>query len=185
MALLSRFFWWLLRSSPAGGGRAGGVLAVWLLYDRLYRALVVRPVTIRNGGMFEVERARRRGVPVLVLHLDNARLARAVLDPHRVIAEMRADVAALARRPDLIGDATALTGVSLFAAAARRLGFEVRPLPCTLANRILRYFLVGIAAIYHAEGWRGITKPERLWPGEVWMPIERLGYSGRRLVQQR
>lgn len=184
MALLARFFWWLIRASPAGGGRAGGVLRIWLAYDRLYRSLIIRPVPIRAGGMYEVERTRRHGVPVLVLHFDNARLGRSALDPHRVIAETRADLAALATRPDLVGDAVAITGVSIFGAGARRAGFEVRPLPRTFANRVLRYFLVGIAAIYHPRGWGALPRPASLWPFEVWMPMERLGYSARARVQR-
>ncbi len=180
MALLGRLLWRLLRSSPAGGGRAGGVLVVWLLYDRAYRALRVRAAPVRAGGILEFEPGRRWGLPVLRVHLDNARLARASIDPHRALAEMRADLAALAARPDVVGYARGIRGTTVFAPAARRLGFEVRPLPRTFANRALRYYLVGLAAIHHAEGWRGLRDPEALWPGEVWMPIEALGRRGGR-----
>ena len=171
--MLGRLFWWVLKRSPAGGGRAGGVLILWLLINRLYRTRF-RSISVRAGGVLEFRRAWRHGLPVLEVHLNNPVLASNSRDPHRWLAECRADLIALAARTDLIGNAKGISTVTIVAPATRRLGFEVRPVPRTFTNRVHRFFMVGTAAIHHPEGWRGIRHPEAHWLGEIWLPIEAL-----------
>lgn len=62
-------------------------------------------------------------------------------------------------------------GVTLFGEAARRLGFEVRPLPRTPWWRLVRFFLWGLRAVYHPGG-RGHKPPP--WPAEVWLGADTL-----------
>jgi hypothetical protein len=62
------------------------------------------------------------------------------------------------------------TGVTLFARAGPRLGFQVEPAPPTWYTRLQRFSFVGLIAIYHPLGWRMAERyRERAWPGRAWM----------------
>jgi hypothetical protein len=192
--LVSAFCWSLLRLSTAGGGRAVGTLSVWLAWERLtswwWRLRPVRP-----DGIFRYHLRAHHGPPVLLadgtlvrpgdrlieLHFDNRRLLRLATTPDwtpfvatrlaaedlRVLDRLLAD----GKLPEIV----ALHGVTLFARAGRRLGFEVHTLPRTPGWGLVRYFMVGLLAVYHPRGWEAA---ERLrwtaWPGELWMSRARL-----------
>jgi hypothetical protein len=183
------FPWVLLQLGRAGGGRACGVLSVWLGWEKLttwwWR---LRPV--RAGGLFLYRLTRHGGAPislsdgtivqpgdlVLDLHFDNRSLLRLVGTgdglPWGLMHVARQDLLALAEaaaREELPG-IRAIHGVTLFAPAGRRLGFEVRPLPRTLYWALVRFFMLGLLAVYHPAGRRRLNRrAARLWPGEVWM----------------
>lgn len=183
------FPWLLLRLGPAGGGRAFGVLSVWLGWEALtawwwrlrpirpgsvlrYRVLVHRgpPLSLADGTVV------RPGDRVVDLHLDNRALTRMLVEeratPWSLLRRLKEDLAALLRLGERgkLGEVRALYGMTLFAEPARRLGFEVRPLPRTWRWALVHFYLVGLVALYHPEGWRRAARlRDRLWPGQVWM----------------
>lgn len=184
----------LLRLGRAGAGQASGTLSVWLAWERLTRWWWgVRP--IRPGGILCYNVARYRGpattladgTPIrpgdrlVELHLDNRALARLTtagrLSPWSALALAARDLEALAgpiARGEL-GPVRALHGVTIFAQAARRLGFEVRPLPRTWVWRLVRFFLLGLLVIYHPAGWARLARLRaEVWPGEVWLSVAAL-----------
>ncbi|MDW7982635.1 MAG: hypothetical protein RMH81_07470 [Thermomicrobium sp.] len=189
MALLKELPWWLIRLGRVGGGRAIGVLAVWLGWERLTE-FVWRPRHVRPGGFFRYRIVRYRGPVttlrdgtriepgdlVVELHFDNRRLLTLWLAgaslPWEVVKLAREDLAELAARVERgeLGPVKALVGSTLFARAGRRLGFEVHPLPPTWYARLQRFFFVGLVAVYHPLGWRMAERyRERGWPGRAWM----------------
>lgn len=192
----------MLRLGRAGGGRAVGVLSVWLGWERL-TDWWWRLRTLRPGGIFRYRVATYRGRPVTLedgstirpgdqiidLHFDNRRLLQAAAaassTPWNLMRMAREDLRTLAELVDAgaLGEVRAVRGVTLFARAGRRLGFEVRPLPPTWYARLQRFFFVGLLAVYHPRGWQAAERlRERGWPGEVWMSRQRLLqlYSARR-----
>ncbi len=197
---LSRFAWLLLRLGKAGEGRAVGVLTVWSWWERLTTWWQhVRPV--QAGGVLRFNLTRYRGPDVVLrdgsvvhagdriveLHLDNrallARAAEARANPWSLVRAVDGDLEALRGRiaAGRLGEVRALHGVSLFARAGARLGFEVRPLPTTWQWTLVRFFFVGLVALYHHQGWKAASVAAGRWPGEVWMSraaLERR--SGRR-----
>ncbi|MCM8747913.1 hypothetical protein NET02_01995 [Thermomicrobiaceae bacterium CFH 74404] len=178
------------------------MLSVWLGWERLthwwwhtrplgpggifrYRLLVYTglPVTLRDGCTV------RPGHRIIDLHFDNRRLLRAAVEardkPWSLLRAAREDLQTLASLVGAgeLGEVRALRGVTLFARAGRRLGFEARPLPVTGTARLQRYFFVGLLAVYHPRGWQAAERfRERGWPGEAWMSRERLLdlYAARR-----
>lgn len=174
----------LLGFSRSGRGRAAGPLRVWLWWERLttwwWRLRPVRP-----GGLllYSVQRWKgptvrlrdgttvRPGDRIVELHLHNALLSGSGTDspwPH--LLTLRQDLAGLREllaRHRLV----AAHGVTLFGEAARRLGFEVRPLPPSPWWRLVRFFLWGLRAVYHPTG-RGHKPPP--WPVEVWCTVDTL-----------
>ncbi len=174
-----RFWQRLLGFARSGRGRAAGPLRVWLWWEWLTTGWWrLRPV--RRGGLllYSVQRWRGPSVPladgtvvrpgdrVLELHLDNTGFARWGIDaPWPYLRVLREDLVAV--RALLVRDALAAAhGVTVYAAGARRLGLEVRPLPRTPWWRLVRFFLWGLRAIYHPRG-RGTAPPP--WPVEVWL----------------
>ncbi|MCS7235120.1 MAG: hypothetical protein RMM30_03985 [Armatimonadota bacterium] len=168
----------------SGRGRAAGALRVWLWWEwlttRWWRLRPIRPgglllysvrrwkgptVRLRDGAVV------RRGDRVLELHLHNALFPRQATDsPWPYLAALREDLVALRHR--MAQDhAVAAHGVTVFAEPARRLGFEVRPLPRSPWWRLVRFFLWGLRAVYHPRG-RGHKPPP--WPAEVWLPLDTL-----------
>lgn len=188
MALLRRGvrLWQLLLGfSRSGRGQASGPLRVWLWWE--YSTTWwwgLRPV--RPGGLFLYSVQRWKGPPVQLpdgtrilpgdrvveLHLHNASLSRSGTDsPWRHLVVLRQDLRALQEL--LARDRLAAAhGVTVFGEAARRLGFEVRPLPRSHRWRLVRFFLWGLRAIYHPTG-RGHRAPR--WPAEVWFLPYRVG----------
>ncbi|HET9017193.1 MAG TPA: hypothetical protein VFN57_16435 [Thermomicrobiaceae bacterium] len=180
--------WLLLRLGRAGGGHAFGTLSVWYWYERLtMRLWHVRP--IRPGGMLMVSESRHHGPPVsledgtvihdgdgvIELHMDNDFIGRGLaadkLTPWRVLRTMNADLRALAAlvASGEFPDARAVHGVSLFAAGGARIGMELRDLPDTAYWHLVRYFMIGLLALHHPNGWSRVGHMRRTaWPQEVW-----------------
>jgi len=168
----------LLGFSRSGRGRAVGPLRVWLWWERLttwwWRLRPVRPgglllysVQVWKGPPVRLADGTevRPGDRVAELHLHNALFPRRATDspwPH--LATLRQDLDCL--RDLLARDRlVAAHGVTVFGEAARRLGFEVRPLPPSAWWRLVRFFLWGLRAVYHPTA-RGHRPPP--WPVEVW-----------------
>lgn len=97
--------------------------------------------------------------------------------PWELLRRARDDLTELAGRVTRgeLADVKALVGITLFARAGRRLGFEVHPLPSTWYSRLQQFFFVGLVAIYHPLGWHIAERyRERAWPGRAWMSIPQL-----------
>ena len=146
---------------------------VWTTWERIY--VFFRPVTpVAPGSLFSYHRMG----DVLELHLDGRALvevrARQGYTTYQLVRQLRAELAVLASRirsGELNGVAS-IKGVSLMGEAGRIFGFEVRPLPPTLGNRLERYFMVGLDAIYHPRGLR--EQAMKRWPTETTMTRETL-----------
>ncbi|HYL07673.1 MAG TPA: hypothetical protein VEU76_03940 [Candidatus Udaeobacter sp.] len=146
---------------------------VWTAWERLWLRLF--PVTpIKPGSVFAIRRDGR----VLELHLDGQRLAAMRRRPDysgfKVIHELRDDLRVIATRVRS-GELSGLEGIkgtSLMGAVGPVVGFEARPLPRTLHNRLEQYFMVGLDAVYHPGGLRRHSM--RRWPVESWMSAEEL-----------
>ena len=193
-AWLAQPFWWLIMRSPAGDGHAGGVLKVWTWWERLYlRRHHVRALGDRS--VLHVEVRRHRGATVTLadgtavqsrdriveLHLANSIVSpgaeAAGWSPFDVVSRARTDLGTLARlvAAGSLGEVAAVHGVSLIAPALARLGFEVTPLDRTAGARLLHFYLVGLLAVYHPEGWRSAGRArDGAWPAEAWMSTRRL-----------
>jgi hypothetical protein len=189
VAVLSGLPWALLRLGRAGGGRAVGVLSVWLGWERLTDWWwKLRP--LRSGGILRYRVVTYRGRPLTLddsctvhpgdlivdLHLDNRRVVQTLragsTTPWDLIRLARDDLQTLAGlvASGELGEARAVRGVTLFARAGKRLGFVARPLPTTSYTRLQRYFLIGLVAVYHLRGWKAAERlRERRWPEEAWM----------------
>lgn len=197
----SRVAWLILRLGPAGGGRAFGPLSFWFLWQCLTnRYYGTRPV--RPGALLRYAVRTYKGPPVRLsdgtdvlpgdriaeLHLDNGTLAaRLSTDAARGRATawtwlatrwVAEDLATLATSGRLAPQVKALRGVSLLARGSRRLGFEVRELPRSRWNSLVRFFMLGLLTIYHPNGRRRLRQAERdAHPAEVWL--------GRRTLEDR
>jgi hypothetical protein len=192
--------WQLLRLGWARGGRAAGVLDVWLGWERFLewrqRIRPVRPGAVlrysltRHRGRLAVLRdgtAVRRGDPIVELHFDNRRLVElmaAGTTPWVLLRLFRDDLSALRRAiaGGRLGRVMALHGVTMFAPATARLGFEVRPLRRTWRLALVRFFMAGLVVLYHPAGWSAARRHAGRWPAEVWMsaavPADRPGAGG-------
>jgi hypothetical protein len=179
--------WSLLRLGWARSGHAAGVLNVWLLVEHI-TAWRQRIRPIRPGAMLRYAPARHRGEPVelrdgtrisggdpiIELHFDNHRLvelSRTGTSPWPFVQHARDDLTELEKLLSNggVADAKALHGLTLFAAAGMRLGFEVRPLPRTWRFALERFFLAGLVVLYHPAGWKAAARHAPRWPGEIWM----------------
>ena len=197
--LLSEPFWWLITRSPAGGGRARGALIVWLWWERVY-VWRHHVKALRDRGVFRIELRHYRGAPhrfedgdevhsgdlIAELHLVNdvaaADAGSEEWNPFHELTKARADLDALARlvASGSLGSVTAVHAVALVAPALARLGFEVKPLVPTNGTRLLRFYLIGLLAIYHPDGWRAAGRARaRAWPSEAWMSTRTLVRSSR------
>lgn len=164
-----------------------GVLDLWIVWERLLGAVQrVRPV--REGSLLRYAVARyrgpavrladggrlRRGATMLELHLDNhrfAELSAAGVHPLRVVRVLREDLHALSGlvASGALGPVAALHGVTLMAAGAPILGFEIRSLPRSLHRRLDRYFMAGLVLLYNPAGWSSVEHHAARRPGELWM----------------
>ena len=187
--MVLRILFWLIRFSRAGHGRAVGVLGIWLLWDRLLEWWW-RPRSVQPGGFLRYRATRYRGArltlrdgtviragdPLLELHFDNGRLLQRVgaaeWNPLQSMKLIDADLRRLNRLMEA-GDlppVRALHGVTLYAAAGPRLGFELRPVPHSWSWALQRFYMIGLLPIYHANGWSEVERMRRgRWPGELWM----------------
>lgn len=134
-----------------------------------------RPVTLRDGT--EV----RSGDRIVELHLANRSVAGDATSrgwsPFQTLTRTGADLALVDRlvQRGSLGPVRALHAVSLLAPALGRLGFMTVSLEHSARSRLLRFYLVGLLAIYHPDGWRGARRAsERAWPYEAWMSIAEL-----------
>ncbi len=97
-------------------------------------------------------------------------------NPWEAVARAQEDLRVLA---NLVADQTrsvrALHGITLFASPGRRLGFELHPVPHTLAWSLQRFYLISLLPIYHRDGWRQFERMRRdRWPAELWMSFNQL-----------
>ena len=123
----------------------------------------------------------RSGDPIVELHFDNAALmsstAAASWNPWETMETLDTDLSELALTvaSGALGRVVALHGVTMFAVPGRRLGFELHPVPHTLAWSLRRYFLIGLLPIYHRDGWQEFDRMRRhRWPAELWMSTRAL-----------
>lgn len=190
-----RLFSWIgkliLHTGWVGSGRAVGPLSFWLLWqwvtDRYYRPRPARP-----GGLLKYTIRRYRGQPfrladgsvvlpgelIAELHVDNAALVARLSGEARscraapwfLLRDVAGDLSALAAPGRLDPGVKALHGVTLLAGAGPRLGFEKRGLPRTPWNDLVRFFMLGLLAIYSPKGRRRLARMRQdLYPAEVWM----------------
>ena len=181
--------WWLVTRGRSGDGHAGGVLKVWLWWERFYLwRHRVRPLGEDSVVRIEMRRHRGRTVAltdgtevrtgdlVAELHLSNRRVASgsasATWSPFVVLESTRSDLTVLARAvaAGRLGPVRAVHAVSLVAPALARIGFQVEPLRPSAHSRLLRFYLIGLVAIYNPDGWRSAGRARtRGWPAEAWM----------------
>ena len=175
--------WHLLRL----GRGAAGVLGVWVWWERLLaRRQGIRPV--REGAVLRYSLARHRGRtvtledgtaiaagdPIVELHFDNRRLVdvAAARRPWALLQLIRDDLVALSG--EQLGPAKALHGFTMYAAAAPRLGFEVRRPRRSPYQALERFFMAGLVVLYHPTGWDALRGYGVRWPAEVWMSASAL-----------
>jgi hypothetical protein len=134
---------------------------------RTYRG---HPVTLRDGAQV------RSGDRIVELHLANHTVAdnatSRAWSPFQTLTTTSEDLALIHRLVERgsLGHVRAVHAVSLIAPALGRVGFTVRPLADSAQSRLLRFYLVGLLAVYHPQGWRGASRArERAWPYEAWM----------------
>jgi hypothetical protein len=181
----------------SGDGHAGGVLKVWLWWERCYLwRHRVRPLGEDSVVRIEMRRHRGRTVALIdgtevrtgdlvaELHLSNLRVAsgsaRATWSPFAVLESTRSDLTVLARAvaAGRLGPVKAVHAVSLVAPALARIGFQVEPLRPSAYTRLLRFYLIGLVAIYNPDGWRAADRVRtRAWPAEAWMSTATLTTS--------
>jgi len=118
----------------------------------------------------------QRGDRVIELHLDIAPLVSSARQsdwsPWQALQVAAADLQTLDAwiQEGRLGSVRALTGVTLLGSVGRRLGFEVRPLEMNWHSWLLRYFFIGLEAIYHPTGLARLERrTEHRWPVELWM----------------
>ncbi len=173
----------------SGNGHAGGVLKVWIWWERFYLwRHRVRPLGDDSVVRIEVRRHRGRTVSladgtevragdlVAELHLSNhtvaSKSASSTWSPFAVLGSLRSDLTVLARSvaAGRLGPVKAVHAVSLVAPALARIGFQVEPLRPSAHARLLRFYLIGLVAIYNPDGWKSAARERRrAWPAEAWM----------------
>ncbi|HEY6470518.1 MAG TPA: hypothetical protein VI434_12215 [Candidatus Dormibacteraeota bacterium] len=123
----------------------------------------------------------RSGDDIVELHLANHSVAghatRREWSPFQTLTATNADLALINRlvARGSVGPVRAVHAVSLIAPALGRLGFTVVPLADSASSRLLRFYLVGLLAVYHPNGWRGARRARmRAWPAEAWMSVNDL-----------
>jgi hypothetical protein len=191
---LSELWWALPKIGRVGNGRAIGVLSVWIWWDRFllwrWKPKLVRPdgliwyrlirhrgsrVTLKDGTVIS------KGDSVVEIHFNNPRLLRELDDGHgspfEALAIIEGDFAALAQMvaDARLGPVRGLYTATLFSIPGRRVGFEVHPVPHTLAWSLRRYFFIGMIPIYQRDGWKQFDRMRRnRWPAELWMSTRTL-----------
>ncbi len=189
---LERFPWRLLRLGRSGGGSAVGVLSVWVWWERFTNwRFKVRPVGPDSFLLYSLSRYSgkdrvladgtrlHRGDSIIELHFNNPYITRLIgenrFTPWKGLRLAARDISILEERvaSGSLGQVKAMHGVTLFAAMGHRLGFEVYRLPHSPYWGLVRYFMVGLIALYHPKGWEHASRTrETLWPGEMWLGTE-------------
>lgn len=170
--------------SAAAAHVLDALLAMVERVDRARRR--IRPV--RPGALLGIERARHRGPavhlgdgtrvgpgqPLAVLHLDNRELRRLGARDWqtRALAVAERDLAALARWADGQPAArrpVAYRGVTLLAPFARRCGFEIRPRPESVRQRLENWYLRMLLGRWAPEGRARLKRGRRRRAAEAWL----------------
>ncbi len=189
--------YWLNGRRPSRSPRYPvGTLTAWRLWEK-FTDWRDRPVPVREGSLLRYALRRhsgpnlvlsdgtevRRGDLIAELHLENQELYRRLSTdgeaaPWRLLRNAHQDLAAL--DGILPAGVVAVHGLTLVHPAARRLGFEVRPLPESPGSRLVRFFMMGLLAIYHPRGIHRVQSiTERDRPAEVWLSRRRLTHLGK------
>ncbi len=189
----------MIARGNSGNGHAGGVLKVWLWWEHWYlRRHHVRRLTRTSAFMIELHRYRgnpvvlddgtqvRPGDRIVELHLANHTVSgdakSRAWSPFQTLTTTTSDLVLVARLVEhgSLGPVRALHAVSLIAPALGRVGFSVAPLPVTWHTRLLRFYMVGLLAVYHPRGWQGARRArDRAWPSEAWLSATTLaGIAG-------
>jgi hypothetical protein len=189
---LSELWWSLPRIGRVGNGKAIGVLSVWIWWDRMlqrrWKLELVRPdgimryrlmrhpgreLTLKDGTLI------KHGDLLVEVHFDNARLMsglEGVRDaPFHTLERIEKDFAVLSGEilEGKLGPVRAMYAATLFSVPARRVGFELHPVPHTLGWSLRRYFLIGLIPIYQQDGWKQFDRMRRTrWPAELWMSVK-------------
>ncbi len=201
-SILSTLWWSLPKIGRAGGGKAYGVLSVWVAWDWWLRRLW-KPALVRRDGVLRYRLIHHTGKPVTLkdgttvvdgdpvaeLHFDNVVLMRdsrtTDWNPFATMDQLELDFATLARRiaKGELGPVKALYGATMFYGPARRFGFELHAVPHNLTWSLRRYFLIGLIPIYHRDGWQEYERMRnKRWPAEIWMSVptlERQAFTSR------
>lgn len=126
------------------------------------------PFTLADGTRIE------RGMRIAEVHLDNERLGglhERGRDPaiafRRAVVSGLAETARLFERPEY-RDVMAIWGMSLFAEAAPRMGFDLRPVTPPWRRWMFTTYMRWIVAHYHPQGWERF-KERPYVVQEVWM----------------
>lgn len=188
---LSELWWALPRIGRVGNGKAIGVLSVWLWWDKLllrrWKLQLVRPdgvmryrvmrhpgapVTLKDGTVIN------KGDPLVEVHFDNQRLMQGLEagegSTFGTLERIEGDFAALSHMilEGRLGPVRGMYAATLFSIPARRVGFELHPVPHTIGWSLRRYFLIGLIPIYQRDGWKQFDRMRRTrWPAELWMSI--------------
>jgi hypothetical protein len=208
MALLNRgkgtnwldgFPWRLLRLGTSGGGHAFGVLSVWAWWERFTNwRYKVRPVGPDSFLLYSLshysDEARtladgtelKQGDSIIELHFNNPHVTRLIsqnqFSPWKALRLSARDIGVLEEAVigGQLGQVKAIHGVTLLASTGIRLGFEVHRLPHSRYWGLVRYFMVGLIALHHPEGWERASRTrETMWPGEMWLGIETMRRRAR------
>ncbi|HEY8812729.1 MAG TPA: hypothetical protein VIO86_09590 [Candidatus Dormibacteraeota bacterium] len=168
------------------------MLALWQHWEP-YAMRAWRVVPVRPGAILQFGRSPFRGKStvladgtrvltgdtILHLHLDNPALERLQVSEGRglwhLARVLASDLDHLARRvrSGELGEVQALRGVTVLAAAAGRLGFEVRPLAPGLATAAVRQVAALVLVAYDQHGLERLDRGLP-WPGEIWMSRDAL-----------
>jgi hypothetical protein len=182
---------WRIIARGTVPGEAHGLLAAWQQWDRIahrlwpleeipgapYGVLMMRAATADGDASF-IANGTSLGdsYPVCELHCNNLRILEIVgagqMSPYTAA---RADLRALAKWCSETPEGReirALSGFTILAGPASRLGFELRECPHTIGMRFERFFMRGLLLIYSPMGLERLAygKTGSLFPHHIWMP---------------
>lgn len=180
-----------------GAGQARGFLRFWPLWERItLRVHPTQPIPHATANIFHVQFTHWSGRPItlsdsthiakgdrlVVLHINNHLLAETMTrtPSWRPVLRLMADdlraLAAWSQTPEFPTGVRAVYGLTLFSRAAPRLGFTIRSRPRTIHNRLDRFFMMGLLAIYNPLGTERLQQGTTYtsYPEEVWMSRQEL-----------
>lgn len=181
----------------SGSGQARGFLRFWPFWERIMlRVHHTRPIPRATANVFHVQFTRWTGRPItlpdnthiakgdyiVVLHVNNHEVAEIMsrTNSWRPLLHLMADdlraLAAWSQTPEFPTGIHAVYGLTLFSRAAPRLGFITRSRPRTIHNRLDRFFMMGLLAIYNPNGTERLRQGTTYnsYPEEVWMSRQEL-----------
>jgi len=170
------------------------VVFLWPAIDGLLRLIYhIKPLRADGGGIICVNLhcykgptrvlgdgcQVRSGDTVIELHLNNAwfRSRRnlnlgASQSPKEFLGCFAQDLRFLAHQMNgaMLGNATALHGITLLDAAAIRLGFQVDELPDSWWKKGTRFYMAGLMQAYHLRPGHATKSKRKAWElREVWL----------------